>query len=87
MTNSDKRRDTTVTKQCENCSKEYHPRHGYQGAARFCCQECFRLFKAKGLLNVKVNEHKPATYEIYKPKTSPPGRLGALDHTKLRSKG
>jgi hypothetical protein len=69
-----KRRDMTVTKLCENCGKEYHPRHGYQGAARFCGQECFRLYKAKGRTGAVASTIQAPVYEVYKPKPFSPPR-------------
>lgn len=33
--------DYSVTKECEVCMKQYHPRNnGYQTTSRFCSQQC-----------------------------------------------
>lgn len=74
MADDIKRRDTTITKICDNCGKGYHPRQGYQGAARFCCQECFRLYQSKGRTTVASEPTKSPTYEVYKPTPMLPPR-------------
>ena len=70
----DKRRDTTITKSCEYCGKGYHPRYGYQGAARFCGQNCSRLFSAKGRAEAVVAPVQSPAYEVYKPTPMLPPR-------------
>jgi hypothetical protein len=36
-------RDLSITKVCETCGKEYHPRkNSYQYVSRFCSQLCAR---------------------------------------------
>lgn len=38
-----KNRDLSITKNCDKCGKEYHPRkNGYQFTSRFCSAECSR---------------------------------------------
>lgn len=37
-------RDLTITKVCDTCGKEYHPRrNGYELISRYCSQRCSRL--------------------------------------------
>ena len=36
-----KNRDFSVTKTCDTCGKDYHPRNnGYQATSRFCSATC-----------------------------------------------
>jgi hypothetical protein len=36
-------KDFTITKVCDTCGKEYHPRkNGFQYTSRFCSRECYK---------------------------------------------
>lgn len=38
-----KNRDLSVTKNCDTCGKQYHPRrNGYQATSRYCSAPCSR---------------------------------------------
>ena len=40
------RLDLTITKECDNCGIEYHPRkNGYEMISRFCSMECTKKGK------------------------------------------
>lgn len=47
-------RDLSITKVCDNCGKEYHPRkNSYQTTSRFCNAKCFREGYRKGLVAMR----------------------------------
>jgi hypothetical protein len=67
-----KNRDLSVTKVCECCSAEFNPRYGYQIAARFCSQSCFKKY-SNNISKVERKEIPQLKYEVYSPtKNAPP---------------
>ncbi len=45
-----KNRDLSITKTCDTCGKQYHPRkNGYQTTSRFCSAVCARKGRNKPL--------------------------------------
>jgi hypothetical protein len=47
-------RDTTITKVCATCGKQFHPRRsGYEMIAKYCSAACAKVARKKGFLRTR----------------------------------